>query len=285
ARDEDVDTYTINWLAWAVQHADEQAEVALVFKGDRGTGRGTLGKVMCKLFGQHARHISSPTHLTGRFNAHLRQCSFLFADEAYPPDDKSAEGTLKRLISEPTLIIEPKGRDVVEEPNRLHVMMAFNEAWAIPAGAYERRYQTQLVANTYRQDRNWFGPIYQQLRAGGYEGMLLELLERNLDDWHPRNIVRTAALADQQEHSLSPFDAWWLELLQTGALAGVTDPLNPNHARSNKYEEEIEVGTDGYGSKRTRIVFRDGLYDQARRISPKLKNVSDTALGRYLSEQ
>jgi len=99
ARDDDVDAYTINWLGWAVQHADEQAEVALVFKGDRGTGRGTLGKVMCKLFGQHARHISSPTHLTGRFNAHLRQCSFLFADEAYAPDDKSAEGALIPILS------------------------------------------------------------------------------------------------------------------------------------------------------------------------------------------
>jgi hypothetical protein len=277
-------SYTINWLAWAVQHADEQAEVALVFKGDRGTGRGTLGKVMCKLFGQHARHISSPTHLTGRFNAHLRQCSFLFADEAYAPDDKSAEGALKRLISEPTLIIEPKGRDVMEEPNRLHVMMASNETWVIPAGAYERRYQTQMVAATYRQDRNWFGPIYQQLRTGGYEGMLLDLLERNLGDWHPRNIVRTAALADQQEQSLSAFDTWWLELLQTGVLAGA-DPLKPNHARSNRYEEEREVGTDGYGGNRTHTVWRDGLYDQARRISPKLKSASDTALGRYLGEQ
>jgi hypothetical protein len=280
ARDDDVDAYTINWLAWAVQHADEQAEVALVFKGDRGTGRGTLGKVMCKLFGQHARHISSPAHLTGRFNAHLRQCSFLFADEAYAPDDKSAEGALKRLITEPTLIIEPKGRDVMEEPNRLHVMMASNEDWVVPAGAYERRYQTQAVANIYRQDPTWFGPIYKQLRAGGYEGMLLDLLERNLGDWHPRNIVRTAALAEQQEQSLSALDTWWLELLQTGVLAGA-DPLKPNHARSNRYEEEKEVGTDGYGSQRTHMVWRDGLYDQARRISPKLKNASDTALGRY----
>ena len=33
------------------------------------------------------------------------------------------------------------------------------------------------------------------------------------------------------------------------------------------------------------MVYRDGLYDQARRISPKLKNASDTALGRYLGEQ
>jgi hypothetical protein len=51
-------------------------------------------------------------------NAHLRQISFLFGDECYAPDDKGAEGQLKRLITEPTLQIEPKVRDPVDKPNR-----------------------------------------------------------------------------------------------------------------------------------------------------------------------
>jgi hypothetical protein len=41
-------------LAWTVQHPAEQAEVALVFLGEIGTGKGTLGKAMCRIFGQHA---------------------------------------------------------------------------------------------------------------------------------------------------------------------------------------------------------------------------------------
>jgi hypothetical protein len=39
----------------------------------------------------------------------------------------------------------------MEEPNRLHVVMASNEDWVIPAGPYERRYQVQDVANTHRR--------------------------------------------------------------------------------------------------------------------------------------
>jgi hypothetical protein len=282
ARDDDVDLYTINWMAWAVQHADEQPEAALVFLGERGTGRGTLGKALCKLFGQHALHISSPVHLTGRFNAHLRQVSFLFADEAYAPGDKSAEGTLKRMITEPTLDIEPKGRDVMTEPNRLHAMFASNEDWVVPAGAYERRYVVQRVADTHRQDGKWFGPIYEQLRTGGCEAMLFDLLERDLGDWHPRQIVRTAALADQQEQSLSPFDAWWFEMLQVGVVTGA-DLLHPDRAVSNRYKEEIEE-TVGLSGTRTRIEWHNGLYDQARRISPKLKNETEAAFGRYLKK-
>jgi hypothetical protein len=281
ARDDDVDRYNFNWLAWTVQHPAEQAEVAVVFRGGIGTGKGTLGNAMCRIFGQHARHLSTPEHMTGRFNAHLRQCCFLFGDECYGPKDKSAEGTLKRLITEPTLEIEPKGRDTVTEPNRLHIMLASNNDWVVPAGAKERRFAVQDVADTHCQDPDWFRPIYQEMRSGGLHAMLRDLLHYDLGDWHPRQIARTEALAKQQQQSLEPFDQWWLELLQTGVLKGASkDALD--RAVSNEYEEEITAGTDSY--PRTRMVRREGLYDQARRISPRLKAVSDTALGLYLRD-
>jgi len=72
ACDEQIYQYIINWIAWSVQHSNEQAGVALVFIGARGTGKGTLGKALCRSFGQHALHVSNPEHLVGRFNAHLR---------------------------------------------------------------------------------------------------------------------------------------------------------------------------------------------------------------------
>jgi hypothetical protein len=280
--DERVYQYDINWIAWSVQHPDKQAGVALVFIGDRGTGKGTLGKGLCRIFGQHALHVSNPEHLVGRFNAHLRQCCFLFADEAYGPKDKTAEGTLKRFITEDTLTIEAKGRDPIEPPNMLHVMMASNNDWVVPAGEHERRFVVQKVSNVHRQDPAWFGPLFKQMREGGYEAMLFDLLARDLGDWHPRDIVRTAALVDQQVKSLSPLDEWYLEILQTGVLAGAK---SPDCACSNEYEEQIQEGTDGYGGKRTRTVKRPGLYDHARRSSPRLKAVSDTALGCYLGDQ
>jgi hypothetical protein len=283
AGDENVYQYIMNWLAWAVQHPGEQAEVALVFIGERGSGRSTLGRALSRIFGQHALHLSSPEHLTGRFNAHLRQCCFLFADEAYAPRDKSAEGTLKRLITEPTITIEQKGKDPVEVPNLLHVMMASNNEWVIPAGAHERRFMVQRVSEVHRQDPAWFGPLYKQMREGGYEAMLFDLLARDLGAWHPRDVVHTEALTGQQEESLSALDAWWFELLQTGVLAGA-DENAPDRAISNEYEEEIEEST-GFGGTRTRTVRHEGLFDQARRISPKLKAVTDAALGRYLTKE
>jgi hypothetical protein len=288
ARDDAVNDYILNWLADAVQRPDRQAEAALVLLGGVGTGKGLLGRAMCRIFGQHGRHISASEHLTGKFNAHMQMCCFLFADEAFAPQDKKAEGAIKPLVTEDTLFIEPKGVDPFEVPNRLHVMLASNHDWVIPASEKERRYVVQQVDETRQQDEKWFNPIYQEMRSGGLQAMMYDLLDRNLGDWRPRKIVRTAALAKQQEESLSPFDQWWLELLQTAVLDGVANKNIPDEATSNSYEEVIdeELGGGFYGKQeRKRTVERDGLYDQARRVSPRLKGVSDTALGRYLSEQ
>jgi phage/plasmid-associated DNA primase len=121
AGDTAVYAYILNWLADAVQPPDRQAEVALVFRGGGGTGKGLLGRAWVRIFGQHGRHVSSPEHLTGKFNAYLQQCCFLFADDAAAPQGKKAEGSLKRLIIEDTLFIEPKGVDPFEaEPPERH---------------------------------------------------------------------------------------------------------------------------------------------------------------------
>jgi hypothetical protein len=270
AGDEEVADYIKNWLAWAVQYPAERAQVALVFKGGRGTGKGTLGNAMCHLFGQHATHISSVDHLAGRFNAHLRDAVFLFADEAYWPGDKGGEGTLKRLITEPTLFIEAKGRDGVTVPNMLHVLMASNEGWMVPAGEHERRYAVFQVSENKRQNEDWFTPLYQQLEAGGYAAMLHDLLHHDLREWHPRHIPMTEALREQQVQSLDPLDAWVLEFLEDGALPEGIGVNLPNVALSRSKPD--------YDNRNP----RNGLYDLARERHPKLRYLDDQVLAAHL---
>jgi hypothetical protein len=282
AGDDLVDSYVMRWLAWTVQNPSERAEVALVFRGKKGTGKGTLGNALMRIFGQHAHHISSADHLAGRFNAHMRDCCYLFADEAYWPGNKGAEGALKRLITEPTLFVEAKYRDGVTIPNMLHVVMASNEDWVVPAGEGERRFAVIDVADARCQDTRWFRQLYDELEGGGYAAMLHDLLAHDLGGWHPREgIPRNDALVRQQAESLTPLDAWWVELLENGTLPGASEE-EPDRAISNEYEEEVACGTDSLGTSRTRFVRRRGLYDQARHSSPKLRHATDTAFSLYL---
>ena len=217
--DETCTDYILHWAAWAIQNPGEPAEVALVLRGGRGTGKGIFARTLRRLFGQHGLQVNSPSQLTGRFNAHLRDCCLLFADEAIVPGDKAAESVLKGLITEPELTIEGKGVNLVQARNRLHVVMASNEEWVVPAGIDERRFAVFEVSSAHAQDSDYFRAIAEQLRGGGLAAMLYDLLTMDLADWHPRrNVPQTEALHAQKAATVGGIDAVFLDLLRSGEI-------------------------------------------------------------------
>lgn len=225
--DEAMYEYVLNWSSFMVQHPDRPAEVALIFRGQKGTGKGTYFRFLGELAGKHSMHISSQHHLTNHFNAHLRDCIFLFADEAMWAGDKRAEGTLKALITEPTIVVEQKGKDVVTARNHLHIAMASNEDWVFPASMEdERRLAITDVNDRFRGDRAFFTKLYAQMKGGGLQAMLFELKTRDISRFHPRqDVPATKALANQKLQSLDSWDSWWYESLCTGDLGGHGEPL------------------------------------------------------------
>lgn len=226
--------YIIMWSAWAVQNPGEPAEVALVLRGGKGTGKGTFLNALVLIFGHHGLAISSSMHLTGRFNAHMRDCVLLFADEAVVPNDKKAEGILKALITEPRLMIEGKNKDPIPCVNHLHIVMASNDDWVISASADERRYAVFDISDERAQDESWFGPLNAELANGGLEAMLYFFKNLDLKGWHPRkNIPASDALRNQQIHSLKGMEMLWFDYLSTGEADG--DGNNGNVAIPTEY--------------------------------------------------
>jgi hypothetical protein len=225
--------YILRWIAWCLQHPGVRGEVALVLQGGKGSGKGVLVRAVARCFGEHGMQIINQEHLVGRFNGHLRSCLFLFADEAFWAGDKRGESVLKGLITEPTIIIEQKGIDAVQWPNRLHVAMAANAEWVVPASAGERRYAVFKCADTYVRghcdeevSKAYFKALHHELGNGGLEAMLYDLLNWDLGDWHPRQIYETAGLRQQKELSLPPIAEWFVLVLEDGKLPG----LSPSRA-------------------------------------------------------
>jgi hypothetical protein len=208
--------YLMGWLANLIQRPDKMAETAIVLRGVQGCGKGTLGHALRYILGQHAMHISNSKHLIGAFNAHLRDCVFLFADEAFFAGDKAGLGTLKALITESVLTIEAKFKNAIQCKNRLHVLMASNNEWVVPAAIGERRFFVLDVKPDRAQDTEYFGAIHDELENGGYAAMLYDLQHYDISKFNIRRVPETAALQDQKKHSFLTEDAWWFDVLTRG---------------------------------------------------------------------
>ena len=212
--DTECEEYLLNWMAYAIQHPDRKGEVAIVMKGERGTGKGKVAQLLGMLFGEHSLQVTQTRHLIGHFNAHLRACVFLFADEALWAGDKEGENALKALVTEDTLQIEGKGVNVITAPTRLHIMMASNNDWVVPAGNKERRFFVLRVSSKRIQDHAYFAAIDDQmLNKGGLSAMMFDLVHRNISAFNVRKFKWTDALDDQVLRSLDPAMQWWMDHL------------------------------------------------------------------------
>jgi len=226
--DEALATYIIRWSAFAVQNPGKPAEVALTFIGGKGTGKGTFARVLCRIFGQHGRHVAGEKSLTGNFNKHLHGCALLFADEAVAPNDKGAAGLVKAFITEDEIMIEPKGVDSFPAPNRLKVIIASNNTYVVDASDDERRYAVFNVskrfaappgANMDDERMRFWRDLRAEIANGGTEAFLHDLLEMDLGNWHPRyDVPQTSALNQQRVEGLRGFDRIWFDALASGEL-------------------------------------------------------------------
>lgn len=251
--------YIMRWSAWAVQNPGDRAEVAMVFRGDKGAGKGTFAHALRRMFGQHGLHISNAKHLVGSFNAHLRNCLLLYADEAFWAGDKQGESVLKALITEPVQMIEQKGVDAQQWKNRVHLIMTANAEWVVPASHDERRYAMFSVSNKRMKDEKYFAALHKEMNEGGLSAMLYDLMNVDLTGWHPRRIPNTEALREQKVRSMTLQESWWEGLLQEGSI-----PAAPKDTPD--------------------IAMAQYLMNHAREFAPRLRDLSAAALGRFLSE-
>lgn len=210
--------YIMGWMAHAVQHPASPGHTAIVLRGHQGTGKSFFAKTFGALFGRHFMHVSDSKHLVGSFNAHLRDCVVLFGDEAFYAGDKKHESVLKTLVTEEMITIEAKGVDATASPNYVHLIMASNDEWVVPAGVHERRFFVLDVPDTHRQDTDYFRALQAELDAGGYGALLHTLRTFDLSAFNVRSLPQTTGLQQQKVLSYTAEKDWWYQKLVLGEV-------------------------------------------------------------------
>jgi hypothetical protein len=202
-----------------------QAEVALAFTGEQGSGKGVVWRYFGNMFAPHFRHFNDPDQFTGKFNADLGQAVFVFLDEAIWGGNKKNAGMIKAMITEPTLQIEKKGIDRMEAPNRLSIVAASNADWAVPVETGDRRWGVFRTNNRYAFKENdptseaYFNALHEQMEHGGLAAMLYDLLlcwKVSANDI--RNVPNTEEKARLKSLALAPTEMWLEEILQLAEI-------------------------------------------------------------------
>lgn len=208
--------YLTKLCAYTLQYPGLPSEVATVLRGEPGTGKGTFIRMFQRIFGRnHFAHLDRVEDLV-KFNALISGKVIVFADEAFWAGDKREIGTLKRLITEPTIRVTRKGIDSVEEANCIHLFMATNEEWSVPAQLRERRFLALNVSNKRRTDTAYFAALEREARNGGIAAFMHDMLQIPVTREDITKVPATKELRVQQSLSMSLEHRWWQECLHDG---------------------------------------------------------------------
>lgn len=258
--------WLLNWLALGVQQPGLVIGTAPVLSGLPGTGKGVLAHTYGSLWGRHYTSITQESHVAGRFNAHLFGRRFIFIDEGIWGGNRPDAGTIKTRVTEPYIMIEAKGVDPIRVRNRTIYMISSNEASIVPADIADRRWQILDVGDRNREDHRYFSALVNQLDSGGRQGLLYDLLERDLSAGpDPRRTIKTAGLFEQILRAQGPEFRYVFQLLDDGQLPQPEAPNNrPNATTIGAMHADLRAKHPG------------GQYVQPRNFGKYLRGIFPT---------
>ncbi|MEO1047272.1 MAG: primase-helicase family protein [Pseudomonadota bacterium] len=225
--DQKVLDWVLGWLAHAVQRPDETITTALVLAGPQGSGKNVFVKLLFELFAPHTLMCTQSGQLVGNFNAHLMDKAFVFANEAFFAGNKKEANVLKSLVTDETMMVEPKGVDAFQVRKHFRLILASNEARVVDLETDDRRYCVLNVdSQEWNNNRGYFRELIEAWRERGEREMFMRLLmDWPLDNWNEDAIPETLARQEQRELSLPPAAREVHELLEAGRVSAVArDP-------------------------------------------------------------
>lgn len=129
-----------DWMAFVAQNPGKRVGWAVVLKGTEGDGKTYLARVMGAITGS-VNQVPGAS-FGSQFNGWAHGSLVVAVEEIRVSGDKKYESLdrMKPLISNSTIPIEEKGRDVRTVPNFSSYLLFTNHADALPITASDRRY-------------------------------------------------------------------------------------------------------------------------------------------------
>jgi hypothetical protein len=220
--------YIIYYLAHMVQKPEEKPGIMIVLLSGQGTGKGTLFRLIERLWPRTTLVVSDIAEVVGQFNASLERNFVVCMDEALFHGDKKSIEKLKSLITEPKCRIEQKYQPsrTIDSYHRLFASSNHNHFAQVDKD--DRRFLFIRVSSVHKQDQIYFDSVNEALESDDViAAMMFDLMNIDLTDFNVRKRPITEEHLSQRLQSLGGFERFWFEVLQTGyfkrgSYSGVT---------------------------------------------------------------
>ena len=154
--------YVISWFAGLVLNLSGINKIALAMVSKQGSGKGTLIEFM-ELVLRAVNVVSVPgiEKITGRFNTVLQGKRLVNINEMSSTKDefRSNFDKIKTYITDPTIMIEPKGVNPYKINNISNFVLFTNHRDAIVVEESDRRYAIFEMSGAHLNDNDYFGKI------------------------------------------------------------------------------------------------------------------------------
>lgn len=239
--------WVLDWLVDMIKNpkgGEGRAGTSLVVRGGQGTGKGSVVWPIFRILSPHAFQCDSMDEVTSNFNSFMEETILLFADEAVWGGSKKESGKLKRMITEDTLNIEPKGLDRYQVVNYLRLYISSNSDWVVPAEDDERRYTVFDATDAHRVDHDWFA----NMKAANLSELLDEILKWEITSDIKHNL-NTAALEEQKQQGWSVYEEFLADAIDSMRFWDVSLRPMPtsNTEVEQMFQENYMQHRDAYG--------------------------------------
>jgi hypothetical protein len=217
--DQAIYQYLIGYLAHMVQKPEEKPGVMIVLLGGQGIGKGTLFRLLRRLWPRASLLVSDVELVIGRFNAQLERTYVVCMDEAIFKGDRKAQDRLKSLITEEHIVVEQKYQPS-RTTNSIHRIFAFsNHDHFAHVESDDRRMFFIRVSESRKQDTQYFSKVDAAIKdTNVINAMFFDLIKYSLSTFNVRNRPRSKELERQKIQSLTGFPRFWYEALQEGTF-------------------------------------------------------------------
>lgn len=201
----------LNYLKFMVQHKGKKSKWWPFLQGVPGNGKSFISTTMQYCIGKRYTQKPTPKNIDSQFNASLYACLFVALEDVKVADDYGALWeTLKPMITEDSIEIQPKGVDKVTREIRFNGILNSNHKDGIRKERDDRRIAPFFAAQQQKADlerdgltSEYFSTLWNWAQADGWAHVAHYLATDPIDDeYNPSTQCMVAPITSSTEEAI-----------------------------------------------------------------------------------